>query len=335
MPSNPDAPDAPDTPDTEDGTDADNVRGSHSPADSGTGAFANLRSAVQAGLDRVLASHLAPGLYVVATPIGNLADVTLRALGVLARVDAIHCEDTRHSQRLLQHYGIARPLVPYHEHNAERERPRILDRLAAGARLALISDAGTPLISDPGYKLVRAAREAGHGVWSLPGPSAPIAALSTAGLPTDHFTFEGFLPSKRAARRTRLAALAHAPGTLVFFEAPQRLPECLADLAELWGARSAVVAREVTKLHEEFVAGTLPELAGRYADATVKGEVVLLVAPAQKARVEDAQIVAALDEALTTQSLRDAARVVAEQLDVSRSRVYDLGLSRRSTRDGS
>ena len=282
-----------------------------------------------AGLERLLAAPLANGLHIVATPIGNLADITLRALSVLARADAIYCEDTRHSLRLLHRYAIARPLVPYHEHNAERERPRILARLAAGGAIALISDAGTPLISDPGYKLVRAAREAGHGVWSLPGPSAPIAALAVAGLPTDRFTFEGFLPPKSGARLARLETLARATGTLVFFESPQRLAETLQDMARTLGARPAAVARELTKMHEQIQSGTLTELAAWAAGGPVKGEIVILVAPAARSIVEDADILAQLESAMTTMSLRDAARHVSAELGVPRSHVYQLGLARK------
>jgi 16S rRNA (cytidine1402-2'-O)-methyltransferase len=285
-----------------------------------------LALAMQAALERLLAPALQPGLHVVATPIGNLGDITIRALSVLARADVIYCEDTRHSLRLLQHYGLERPLVPYHEHNAERERPRILARLAAGAAIALISDAGTPLISDPGYKLVRSAREAGFCAWSLPGPSAPIAALSIAGLPTDRFSFEGFLPPKSGARRSRLEGLDAVPGTLVFFEAPQRLAETLADMALVLGPRLAVVARELTKLHEGIRSAPLPELAAWAAAAPVKGEIVILVAPADKSAVTDAEIQAALAIQLTSMSLRDAARHVALELGAPRSHVYQIGL---------
>ena len=251
-------------------------------------------------LARLVETPLAPGLHIVATPIGNLADITLRALSVLARADIVYCEDTRHSIRLLRHFALVRPLAPYHEHNGERERPRILQRLAKGEAVALISDAGTPLISDPGYKLVRAAREAGHGVWSLPGPSAPIAALAVAGLPTDRFTFEGFLPSKTAGRRARLEILAAVPGTLVLFEAPQRLAAALGDMADVLGPRPAAVARELTKMHEQVRTGSLAELATWVAAEPVKGEIVVLVGPAERAEVDDTAIEAALDGALAT-----------------------------------
>ena len=196
-------------------------------------------------------AELAPGLYVVSTPIGNLGDMTLRAIAVLARADAVLCEDTRHSRTLLSHFGIGTPARPYHEHNAAKERPRVLAELAAGQRIALISDAGTPLVSDPGWKLVREALDAGHRVEALPGASATLAALSVGGLPTDAFLFAGFLPPKSAARRTRIAELSAVPATLVFFEAPSRIAEALADLAAVLGPRPAALARELTKLHEE------------------------------------------------------------------------------------
>ena len=279
-------------------------------------------------MQRHLERELAPGLYLVATPIGNLADITLRALSVLARADVILCEDTRHSRTLLSHYAITTPTRPYHEHNAARERPRVLSDLAAGCRVALISDAGTPLISDPGFKLVRASLEAGHRVEALPGPSAALTALGVAGLPTDAFLFAGFLPPKSAARRTRIAELKAVPATLVFFEAPSRVGETLADLAAVLGEREAVLARELTKLHEEVLRAPLPELAQKLAEAPVKGEVVIVIGPPQAGEVTDEEIAALLDGALRQMSLRDAAKVVAEALGVSKTRVYDLGLAR-------
>jgi 16S rRNA (cytidine1402-2'-O)-methyltransferase len=281
-------------------------------------------SEVQTHLER----ELAPGLYLVATPIGNLADITLRALSVLARADVILCEDTRHSRTLLSHFGITTPTRPYHEHNAAHERPRVLADLAAGRRVALISDAGTPLISDPGFKLVRASLEAGHHVEALPGPSAALTALGVAGLPTDAFLFSGFLPPKSAARRTRIAELKTIPATLVFFEAPSRVAETLADLAAVLGEREAALARELTKLHEEVLRAPLPELARKLAEAPVKGTVVIVVGPPQAGEVTDEEIDALLDGALRQMSLRDAAKVVADALGVSKTRVYDLGLAR-------
>ncbi len=281
---------------------------------------------VLAEMQRHLDEELAPGLYLVATPIGSLGDITLRALSVLARADVILCEDTRHSRKLLAHYAVGTPTRPYHEHNAARERPRVLVDLQAGRRVALISDAGTPLISDPGLKLVRAVLEAGHRVESLPGPSAVLAALSVAGLPTDAFFFAGFLPTKTAARRTRIAELKDIPSTLVFFEAPSRVAETLADLAAELGARPAAMARELTKLHEEVRRAPLNDLAETLKGETIKGEVVIVVGPPQRGEVADADIIAQLKDALADTSLRDASKAIAEALGVSRTRVYDLGL---------
>ena len=219
---------------------------------------------------------LAGGLHIVATPIGNLRDITLRALDVLAASNLIACEDTRITRRLLDHYGITTPLTPYHEHNAAAARPKLLTRLAEGASVALVSDAGTPLISDPGFKLVRAARDAGHMVTALPGPSAALAALSSCGLPTDHFWFEGFLPAKPLQRRARIAELKRLPATLVLYEGGSRVAACLADLAAELGPRAAALCRELTKLHEEVRRGDLNELAAHYAgDAETRGEFVI------------------------------------------------------------
>ncbi len=212
-------------------------------------------------------SKLGPGLYLVATPIGNLRDVTLRALDVLAAADAVACEDTRVTGKLLRAHGIRAALVAYHDHNAERVRPRLLARLEAGERLALVSDAGTPLVSDPGYKLVRAAIQSGIAVTPVPGPSAAISALVMSGLPTDRFFFAGFLPPRAAARRRALAELAEVPGSLVFFEQPRRLAQSLADMGGALGDREAAVLREITKLYEEARRGTLSTLAAHYGAA--------------------------------------------------------------------
>ncbi len=278
---------------------------------------------------RHLGADLAPGLYAVATPIGNLGDITLRALAVLARADVILCEDTRHSRTLLAHFGIGTTTRAYHEHNAARERPRVLAELEAGRRIALISDAGTPLISDPGWKLVREAIDAGHRVEALPGASATLTALTVAGLPTDAFLFAGFLPPRSAARRTRIAELASVPATLVFFEAPSRASEALADMAAVLGARPAVFARELTKLHEEVRRGPLPDLAAALEGKTLKGEAVILVGPPVAGEVADDDIATRLTVALEDMSLRDAAKAVADALGVPKSRVYDLGLKLR------
>src|SRR5579862_4147350 len=224
---------------------------------------------------------LAPGLHIVATPIGNLGDITLRALAALAGADLIACEDTRVTRKLLDRYVIATPLTPYHDHNAAQARPALLRRLADGASIALVSDAGTPLVSDPGYKLVCAAQDAGHAVTALPGASALLTALAVAGLPTDQFLFAGFLPPKQAARRARIAELARVPATLVLFETGPRLAATLADLAAGLGQREAAVCRELTKLHEEVRRGALDTLAQHYAGAEPRGEIVVVVAPSQ------------------------------------------------------
>jgi 16S rRNA (cytidine1402-2'-O)-methyltransferase len=284
-------------------------------------------------LSNLLSKPLAPGLYLVATPIGHLGDITLRALAVLATADVVCCEDTRHTLKLLNRYGIARPLRTYHEHNAEAERPRLLRDLADGRSVGLVSDAGTPLISDPGYKLVRAALDAGHAVWSVPGPSAVLAALGTAGLASDTFLFGGFLPAKQAARRSRIAELAQVSATLVFFESPERVASALADLAEQLGPRPAALVRELTKLHEEVRRAPLPELARTVATTPVKGECVIVIGPpAAAAEASEPDVRAALSEALGRSSMRDAVREVTDRFGWPRKRVYDLAIAIRPDR---
>jgi 16S rRNA (cytidine1402-2'-O)-methyltransferase len=274
------------------------------------------------------APALARGLYLVATPIGNLRDTTLRALEILAACDTIACEDTRITRRLTEHFGISTPLTPYHDHNAEAARPRILEKLAAGGSVALVSDAGTPLISDPGYKLVRAAQAAGHPVTAAPGASAVLAALNVAGLPTDRFFFEGFLPAKETARRARIGELVRVPGTLVVYETGPRLAATLADLAAGLGPREAAVCRELTKLHEEVRHGTLPELADAYAaGAETRGEIVLVIGPPQEAaQPSAAEIDALLSAALARVSLKDAVAEVATATGEPRRAVYARAL---------
>jgi 16S rRNA (cytidine1402-2'-O)-methyltransferase len=275
------------------------------------------------------AATLNPGLYVVATPIGNLADVTLRALAILAGADGILAEDTRVSRALLARYGIERPVSPYHEHNAAEARPRALRRIADGQALALISDAGTPLISDPGYKLVAETIAQGFAVSVAPGPSAALAALCIAGLPTDRFYFEGFLPTRRSARRERINALAAIPGTLVFYEAPGRLAEMLADLALELGDRPAAVARELTKLHEEVRRGALGELAAKYsAGEPPRGEMVIVVGAAEaRPVVSEAALDREIAEQLEKLSVRDAAAAVAARHGLPRRQVYARALA--------
>jgi 16S rRNA (cytidine1402-2'-O)-methyltransferase len=290
------------------------------------------RVAEEAGA--ILARPLSAGLYLVATPIGNLGDITLRALATLARADILYCEDTRHSATLLAHYAIGRTARPYHEHNAERERPRLLAELAAGRSVALVSDAGTPLVSDPGYKLVRDALAAGHRVVSLPGPSAALAGLTSTGLATDTFLFAGFLPARQGARRTRLAQLRDVPATLVLFEAPSRLADSLTDIAAVLGSREAAVARELTKLYEEVRRGTPAELAAWAAEANPKGEMVILVGPPIPQAVTDEAIAAKLTPMLPVMSLSDAAKAVADDLGVSKARAYDIGIALKRRPEG-
>lgn len=271
---------------------------------------------------------LLPGLHIVATPIGNLGDLSERAANVLRRADHILAEDTRVTGKLLAHVGATAPMSRYDDHSSSDERERIVDRLGSEA-IALVSDAGTPLISDPGYKLVRAAREAGHAVHTVPGPSAAIAALTLAGLPTDRFLFAGFLPPKAKARADAIAELNAIRATLIFYESGPRLGDALAALAAQLGSRDAAVAREITKLHEECVTGKLEELALRYADAAPKGEIVIVVAPPEDApEATDQELDAALDDALTRLSPSRAAAEVAEQLGVPRKRAYARALER-------
>jgi 16S rRNA (cytidine1402-2'-O)-methyltransferase len=274
------------------------------------------------------APALAAGLHVVSTPIGNLRDVTLRALEVLAAADLIACEDTRVTRKLLDHYGIATPLTPYHEHNAGEARPQLLARLAEGAAVALVSDAGTPLVSDPGFKLVRDARDAGYAVTALPGPSAALAALAIAGLPTDRFFFEGFLPAREAQRRARVTELKRIPATLVLFETGPRIAAALADLAEGLGARAAAICRELTKLYEEVRRGDLATLAHHYAgDAETRGEFVIVIAPPQEPATDAADLDMLLRQALGRLSVKEAVAEVAAVTGQPRREVYQRALA--------
>ena len=281
----------------------------------------------------VEAAKLPGGLYLVATPIGHLADVTLRALEVLAAADVIACEDTRVTRKLAEHYGVATPLTPYHEHNAAEARPKILARLARGEAVALVSDAGTPLISDPGYKLVRAAQDADHPVTAIPGASSVLTALNVAGLPTDRFFFEGFLPPKQTARQKRIVTLAGIPATLVLFESGPRLAATLADLAEGLAPRAAAICRELTKLHEEVRRGDLASLARNYAaGGETRGEIVIVVAPPEEAETQSADVDDMLRRALARVSLKDAVGEVALASGRSRREVYQRALE--LTKDG-
>jgi 16S rRNA (cytidine1402-2'-O)-methyltransferase len=274
---------------------------------------------------------LAPGLYVVATPIGNLGDLSPRAADTLRKAAMILVEDTRVTARLLAHAGAKVPMRRYDDHSTDSDRAYYVERLGNEA-IALVSDAGTPLISDPGYKLVGAARDAGHQVYTVPGPCAAIAALTLAGLPTDRFLFLGFLPAKAKARADAIAEIADVRATLVMYESGSRLGDALLALSAQLGPRDAAVARELTKLHEECITASLPELAARYADTIPKGEIVIVVGPALEAEaVSDADLDALLEDAMVELSPSRAAAEVAERLRIPRKRAYAraLELSRR------
>lgn len=274
---------------------------------------------------------VAPGLYVVSTPIGNLRDITLRALDILGGAEEVLAEDTRVASKLLSAYGIKARLSPYHDHNGAERRPGLLKRLEEGGRIALISDAGTPLVSDPGWKLVHEALEHGIKVWPVPGASALLAGLVASGLPSDRFLFAGFLPPKSGARRTEIESLKQVPATLVFYESGPRLAESLADLASVLGDREAAVARELTKLFEETRRGSLAELAVHYDEAgPPRGEIVLLVGPPKKAQATAADIDAALRVALNEMPTKAAASSVAEALGLPKRDVYQRALQLKS-----
>jgi 16S rRNA (cytidine1402-2'-O)-methyltransferase len=275
------------------------------------------------------APALPAGLYLVATPIGNLRDITVRALEVLAASDLIACEDTRVTRKLLDHYGIVTPLTAYHEHNAAQARPKLIARLGAGAAIALVSDAGTPLVSDPGYKLVREARAAGASVTALPGASAVLAALTLSALPTDHFFFEGFLPAKEAARRARIAELKRIPATLVLFESGARIAASLADLVAGLGPRAAAVCRELTKLYEEVRRGDLATLARAAAQTgEPRGEIVIVVAPPEREReVTAVDLDALIRQALDRLSVKEAVAEIAAVTGTPRREIYQRALA--------
>jgi 16S rRNA (cytidine1402-2'-O)-methyltransferase len=274
---------------------------------------------------------LAPGLYVTATPIGNARDITLRALDVLKAVDLIAAEDTRVTSKLLAIHGISKPLAAYNDHNAARERPRLLGRLRDGARIALVSDAGTPLVSDPGFKLVREAIQENLPVHALPGASAALTGLVLSGLPSDRFLFAGFLPVKAGERQSALEELKAIRATLIFFESGPRLAETLKQMAQVLGPRSAAVARELTKLHEELRRGTLAELAQSYENAaTPKGEVTLLVSPPHTAEADLGAVDKALEAALAFMPLKPASEMIADLTGVSRKEVYARGLEKKN-----
>ncbi len=268
---------------------------------------------------------LTPGLYLVATPIGNLRDISLRALDVLAGADAVICEDTRVTGKLLQAHGIKKQMISYNDHNAGGRRGRLLEKLAEGGRLALVSDAGTPLVSDPGYKLVRDCLDLGLNVTSVPGASAALSALQLSGLPPDRFCFLGFLPPKQAARKQALKSWQTVPATLVLYETGPRLLAALEDIGDVLGARAVAVVRELTKMYEEARRGSVSELVHLYRqEGTPKGEIVLVIGPPEEDAGDDVE--ARLREALETMSVRDAAAFVAESSGRPKKEVYDLAL---------
>lgn len=277
-------------------------------------------------------SHLplSSGLYLVATPIGNLGDITFRALEILKRADVILCEDTRTSGKLLSRYGVKTKRIAYHEHNAAKMRPEIMDRLGKGQGLALISDAGTPLINDPGYKLVRDCKEEGFNVTAAPGAASPIVALILSGLPSDHFFYAGFLPPKSMARKKELARFAPIPGSLIFLESPKRLAASLKDMAEmLGGTREAAVTRELTKMFEEVRNGTLADLAAHYDEAGApKGEIVVIVGPADASAAEPSaeDIDARLSELIKTHRTKEAADILAKETGLKKRDLYNRAL---------
>ena len=274
-------------------------------------------------------ARLAPGLYVVATPIGNLRDITLRALEVLRAADLVLCEDTRVTLKLLDRHNLSPKLFAYHDHNAASVRPRVLEELAKGSAVALVSDAGTPLVSDPGFKLVEATIAAGHRIFPIPGASAALAALVSAGLPSDRFFFEGFLPPKSGARKTRLAELRAIPATLIFYESGPRLADSLLDMSATLGARNAAVCRELTKAFEEVRRGSLAELASHYEKAgPPKGEIVVVVSPpGDEAPLDDADIDSKIKAALKKLSLKDASAAIAAETGLPRKEIYARALA--------
>ncbi|RIA47399.1 16S rRNA (cytidine(1402)-2'-O)-methyltransferase [Dichotomicrobium thermohalophilum] len=300
----------------------------------GTNRGARISRRTDSQLEALLNQGLAPGLHIVATPIGNLGDISLRALAALASADRLLCEDTRRARKLLSHYGISRDLRVYEEHSAERIRPYVLEWLRAGEAVALISDAGTPLISDPGYKLVRDAVEAGVPVHTVPGPVAAVAALTVSGLPTDSFFFAGFLPPRAAARRQRLSELAGVEATLIFYESAARLMSVLRDIADTLGERKVTIVREITKRFETHYRGTAEALLAELEGPALKGEIVVLVEPpTTQGEVSDELILQQLEQATRTMSPRDAVRWVADVLNVQRKRVYDLMVAQRRDQD--
>jgi 16S rRNA (cytidine1402-2'-O)-methyltransferase len=283
------------------------------------------------GAHRYEAEPLAPGLYVVATPIGNLGDMTIRALATLAAAETVLCEDTRTSGKLMERFAIRTKLSPYHEHNAQAVRPHILERLSQGAAIALISDAGMPLVSDPGYRLVKEAAERGIPVTACPGPSAVLTGLALSGLPTDRFLFAGFVPQKQGERNRLFGELGKLKVTLIFFESPHRIVETLHDLGAALPGRSVAVTRELTKLHEEVLRGTSEEIAAQLASrASVKGEITLVVGPPlDDEPVSEAELDGAIADALSAMPASKAASEVAKRFSLNRADIYQRILARK------
>lgn len=287
-------------------------------------------------LTSLVTTPLAPQLYLVATPIGHLGDISLRALATLARVDKLAVEDTRRSGTLLQHFGLSTPMMAYHDHNGAQMRPQIVSFIKEGHSVALISDAGTPLISDPGYKLAKEVRAAGLEVEVVPGPSAVMAGLSLSGLPTDRFLFEGFLPPKQQARRRQLEALQGINASLVFFETVKRIPAVLQDMVEVLGDRPVALCRELTKMHQEVIEGTMLEVLAVLKERDLKGELVVIVGPPERGEVSDEEIERALEAHVANgASMKDSVGLVVEAMDVPKRRVYDLSVGLKKRLEGS
>jgi len=276
--------------------------------------------------------HNPPGLYLIATPIGNLGDITIRALDILQLADYVVCEDKRITGKLLTNYGLKKNILPYHDHSTEKDRTKITDLIKSGNLIAMVSDAGMPMISDPGYKLVQSCIDQDIHITSLPGANAPMTALQLSGLPSENFTFIGFLPNKTNARKNTLKKWQTSPATLITFESPKRLLTTIQDIHTIYGDRQIAIARELTKLHEDIRRGTTLELITYYKDQpTPKGEIVLLIAPHTQAETPDEKIIKAeLKTALITMKTKEASRTIATKYDLNPTEIYDLALSLRN-----
>ncbi len=295
-------------------------------SDDGSQRHQKLASGVQQQIEKLAAAPLAAGLYIVSTPIGNLGDISIRALFTLAAADMVVCEDTRHSRKLFSAYGIGRKLETYHDFSGEKDRARILEALREGKSVAVISDAGTPLIADPGFKLVRAAVAEGFSVFPVPGSSALLSALVASGLPSDQFFFGGFLPQKETAKRKALEALRDVAGTVILYETTSRIEAALAVLDEIFPDREIAIARELTKMHETLARGTAAALLEQVKRNAPKGELVILIAPGEPRTASEADIEVALRKALKRESVKEAVEKVAMDLGVGKKKVYNLAL---------